>query len=1003
MTNDQELAAYRKSNIGLVTVENREPFNIIWATPPAWRLLGLPVPHGQENPGEHAMAEIIHESNLPDLQDFLKGSNKKVYCCLRENPRICLGFTRIPPDPEQLPIQNHDSGEVMTLTVVDASNLMKVQRELEEKTQELNRTSQLLDTTAEMAKVGAWEYQVKNRLLSWSPTTRTIYQVDDTFPVTVESALQFYPRERDRKHLVQLFQRCISHQEPFEEQVQIRTYRNNLIWVRYTGKPEIEKNTCVRIFGTFQDITQHKKIEALLRKEMDGLEKANQIKNQFLASMSHEIRTPINAIIGLSQFGLTNAPTLEFREHSKKINESSLQLLELVNSILDFSKMEYQRLELFKSPIDLQNFISTLESRFQPLAVKKNLLFQIHKGDQIPDSIVGDPDRIGQIIVNLVDNALKFTETGSVALEFDVHEATDEPLNLLVGVRDTGIGMDLSLQTGLFTAFTQGDSSSTRRHGGTGLGLSISKRLANLMGGTISVESTPGTGSYFLLTIPIELPDLLKDLPHLTGRITSYALLIGSPQNLPTLQSRMNVITRGSSLTILQDTDQEHLIDFIFLDCAIAQDPAQWNTTLYPGKPIVLLSLNGPEQEETEQHPVSQLLSAGDHEDLPPMLKHAPVFYTHSHSGSLMNALIRAYSQLETGKAYDSNDLRGKSVLLMYKNPGVREQIQEWLESHGMEVASLSGEMGNVQGCKDDGEFTAIILDLDMVEQSGSLPPLLSSLVPDCTTLPIIGLASNTADQDKALKLKLDACLDKPVDLPILMRMLTRIINYSQFSNQIPHSGSVPSHPEKHLGQDGGLNYQQGIDRMAGDQELYHELLKKFHDDAPAIISRLEAYFTMDQPWSKEQREQAAFLVHQIKGTAANLEAVEVAQACLDCETDIKQGSQDSVRCKILIESINRLLRTIRNLPAHKISQEQETQESQFRKQEILENLKEISQGIDGRLIIDTALISRTQQLFQGHPQATTLFEILRQKLWSLEYNGAAELIEQLTQLVHQW
>ncbi|MFN7087389.1 MAG: ATP-binding protein [Burkholderiales bacterium] len=291
----------------------------------------------------------------------------------------------------------------------------------------------------------------------------------------------------------------------------------------YRSRPQtIDDQIVGRVFS-IHDITDRVSSERELIKARDAANASARAKAEFLANMSHEIRTPMNGVIGMAQMLADTTLTDEQREYTRAILDSAASLLTVINDILDFSKVEAGKLELETVDFNPKTLAKDLLTPFGPTAMKKCLALTLVVADDVPDHVRGDPGRLRQILNNLIGNALKFTERGEVAVNITREAGNPGAARLRFEVRDTGIGMNEETIANLFAPFFQGDASTSRRYGGTGLGLSISQRLARLMGGALAVESRPGAGSTFILTVPFAIgvaptvksaaPPLLPQLP----------------------------------------------------------------------------------------------------------------------------------------------------------------------------------------------------------------------------------------------------------------------------------------------------------------------------------------------------------------------------------------------------------------------------------------------------------------------------------------------------------
>lgn len=280
------------------------------------------------------------------------------------------------------------------------------------------------------------------------------------------------------------------------------------MWVRSHGRvvERDESGQVSRIIGMTQNITQQKEDEALLQQAKQEAELASQFKSHFLATMSHEIRTPINGILGLTELTLNSELNEEQRDNLEMVYASGHSLLNIVNDILDFSKIEAGKMELSPICFNLRNCVREVTYPFITVAQKKNLALSFDISDNIPALLQGDEPKLKQILNNLLDNALKFTSKGQIALTLTLAEQNQNNVKLQFAIQDTGIGLHDEQKEKIFAPFTQAESSINRRFGGTGLGLSISSQLAELMDGSIEVDSIPNQGSTFTLTLWMKVP-----------------------------------------------------------------------------------------------------------------------------------------------------------------------------------------------------------------------------------------------------------------------------------------------------------------------------------------------------------------------------------------------------------------------------------------------------------------------------------------------------------------
>ena len=326
---------------------------------------------------------------------------------------------------------------------------------------------------------------------------------------------------------------------------------------------------------SIRDITERREQEKALKEAKARAEEATEMKSMFLANMSHEIRTPMNAIIGLSHLALKTPLSAKQHDYISKVHNAGTSLLAIINDILDFSKIEAGKLDIETTDFQIDEVISSVTMITAQKAHDKGLEFLADVASSIPEQLRGDPLRLGQILTNLVNNAVKFTEQGEIRLKIELLEQTGEKVQLKFSVRDTGIGMTPEQAAKLFQPFSQADMSTTRKHGGTGLGLTISRRLVELMGGQIWLESEAGVGSTFNFTVWLEIghtarqrivPNKLQSLHVLVvdDNAAAREILVESMQNLA---ERADAVSSGpEAIAAIRERDNDVPYDVVFMD-----------------------------------------------------------------------------------------------------------------------------------------------------------------------------------------------------------------------------------------------------------------------------------------------------------------------------------------------------------------------------------------------------------------------------------------------------
>ncbi|HOF09703.1 MAG TPA: PAS domain S-box protein [Opitutaceae bacterium] len=377
--------------------------------------------------------------------------------------------------------------------------------------QRLRASEALLNEAQHLARLGSWELDVRTGQLTWSRACYQIYEVPQETPITMATSLSYYVPE-DRARMEAVFDRALHRVEGWDLEVQIQTASGRGLWLRSIGQVDHSYGIPLRVYGTVQDISERKQWESEILEAKDEALAAAKAKSEFLANMSHEIRTPLNAVIGMSSLLLDTRLDREQCDFVNTIRTASESLLHIINEILDFSKIESGKLDLERQPFCLADCLESAIDLVASRASEKQLDLNYWIDPAVPDVIQGDVTRLQQILVNLLSNAVKFTPSGEIDVTVrrlaarPEGQAAGQP-HIEITVRDTGIGILQERMNRLFQSFSQVDSSTTRHYGGTGLGLAICRRLVELMGGCIRVDSQAGQGSSFIFDIPCVADD----------------------------------------------------------------------------------------------------------------------------------------------------------------------------------------------------------------------------------------------------------------------------------------------------------------------------------------------------------------------------------------------------------------------------------------------------------------------------------------------------------------
>lgn len=387
--------------------------------------------------------------------------------------------------------------EVVALrgALMDITRMKEDELAIREAKEMLEHSHLLLDVSQRLSETAGWEADLKTGKVFWTRQNYFLYEVDDDFIPDLDNTRAFYEPE-DRARMDQVVNEAIMKQTTYDIELRLITAKGTKKWVRAIGVPIVKDGEVAIVKGALMDITRIKKAEQELIAARNIAENAARAKTDFLSVMSHEIRTPLNGIIGISNLLKLNH-TIDQEEYIRSLIFSADHLLRLINDILDLTKMESDNLELSEAEVDLYELVSNIKSQFKSLAEAKGILLKSFIDDDIPRRLIADPVRLGQILNNLVSNAIKFTDQGTVTIMLRLTTQTKDQATIHFSIKDTGTGIPAEMHATIFESFKQLQQAPHRKHAGTGLGLTITQKLVELHKSKIFLKSAPGEGAEF--------------------------------------------------------------------------------------------------------------------------------------------------------------------------------------------------------------------------------------------------------------------------------------------------------------------------------------------------------------------------------------------------------------------------------------------------------------------------------------------------------------------------
>jgi len=736
------------------------------------------------------------------------------------------------------------------------------------------------------------------------------------------------------------------------------------------------------------DVTSLKETEQKLRQTLAEAqeayrqaEDASRAKSDFVANMSHEIRTPLNAVLGLTQ--LMQETTLDDRQRGylAKINTSSKALLHVLNDILDFAKVEAGRMVLEQSRFRLEDLFENISDLFAASASSRGIELFVELGADVDTEVIGDSLRLGQILNNLVGNAVKFTHEGEVHVKVESTASTADTTRLRFSVRDTGIGLTQDQQMRLFEEFTQADTSTTRKYGGTGLGLAISKRLVELMGGTLQVESEFGKGSefYFIIEVP-RVQDI--EAREISEFQYSRALVIDDHPVSCEIMSRilinwgLEASCAGSgreALSLIMASGEEgRPYNLLLLD---------WRMPEIDGLEVIERLKTEVAENRLQVMPTIVVVTEADRQDVisaaggtfahPVLMKPVTPSRLFDVLATVPGHPSRSSSLQQSGEKVNAFErgmvLKGLNVLLVEDNPVNQQVASEILGRMGISVSIAENGLEAISAV-DAGRFDVVLMDLQMPEMDGFEATRKIREKPDYKDLPIIAMtaAAMSDDREATQAAGMNGHVAKPIDLD---ELVNELIKWAP-ANLIEENKLSVQSPEIKTASDSALlpaiNMPVALTLFGGDLDLLLRTLQVFRSSFAGFAVQL------GQALAANDMDTALRLLHTLKGSAGNVGAEKVYRLARHYEGELRADRPES--STELLSELEELFRQIDNAAVSKSKRPMSAVSENLQ-----EDLSELESLLNRNLVIPERLLEVLDSIVGDNPDASDVIKSLEQ------------------------
>jgi PAS domain S-box-containing protein len=765
--------------------------------------------------------------------------------------------------------------------------------------QALNESEQQFRAAFEQAAVGIAYADMEYRWLGVNKKFCDItgYTTKELLKLTVEDVTHPEDFEKGVLDLVHMAEGSL---ETFAWEKRYIRKDRSVVWVNVTVSLVRETDGTPKYYiGIIEDIEERKRAKEELQRAKEAAEAANRAKSEFLATMSHEIRTPMNGIIGMTELTLDTQLSPEQRDYLETVKSSAYSLLRVINEILDFSKIEAGKLDFEEVEFELAGTVETAVEALAIAAHSKGLELACHIDKDVPEVVIGDPGRLKQVLINLIGNAVKFTESGEILVKVEVANLSEKRCRLSLSVSDTGIGIPQEKMDRLFKSFSQVDGSTTRKYGGTGLGLAISKQIVELMGGAIGIISREGEGSIFHFTVDLNLPekphDKLIKIPIELAR-TKVLVIDDNHTNLKILSETLAnwgmevVLASGGEegWRMLRDASitgspfRLVLIDSIMpdLDGFSVAVKIKQESMLRELTSVIIITSNDVIGDAAR----CKELGIRNY-----LVKPVKKMELHNAIISCLSEIVPVTGQNKTEKAPGplpgefSNNIKGElklKILLAEDNLTNQKLAVLLLQKKGWTVVPVTNGIDALAAYKA-GSFDLILMDVQMPEMDGLEATKAIrewEIEQGIGRIPIVAMTAYamTGDREKCLDAGMDDYISKPVRAD---NLYSTILSYSHTSGTTKPDGPVD------------LSYI--LETIGENQDLLNEIISQFITEMPQYLENIRLSL------ERGDAEQLSKAAHAFKGSVANFGAQNAFDWALQIEDAAREGRISGLECLI--------------------------------------------------------------------------------------------------------